>query len=255
MTQNIYDDPAFFARFLELKGTSTGQAAVPDFAKLGDLLPPLEGKTILDLGCGDGWFCRWARSRGVVSAHGVDISQNMLSRAREITGDDEHITYATEDLSDLSGKLPSAEYDITFSALALHYVGDLRGLLGEVFKGLKPGGFFYFSVEHPMWTATRSGKVITGEDGKKLWPVADYPDEGDRVVTWLAEGVVKQHRTLESYVSALIETGFEIIKLKEWGRPDNGRFANESWFVPEGTMPSFLLFGVRKKDISRDTEF
>ena len=39
------------------------------------------GSRVLDLGCGMGWFCRWAAENGAASVLGIDLSSNMLDRA------------------------------------------------------------------------------------------------------------------------------------------------------------------------------
>jgi 2-polyprenyl-3-methyl-5-hydroxy-6-metoxy-1,4-benzoquinol methylase len=52
----------------------------------------------LDLGCGFGWFCRWARERGAASVLGVDLSDRMLARAKAASHDDA-ISYAKADLA------------------------------------------------------------------------------------------------------------------------------------------------------------
>ena len=46
--------------------------------------------------------------------------------------------------------------------------------------------------------------------GRKIWPVEGYLDEGPRSTDWLAKGVVKQHRTIATYVNMLVEIGFVI---------------------------------------------
>lgn len=100
---------------------------------------------MLDLGCGFGWYARWFTA----TARGVDISERMLARAREMTpltpgGDGDGnskngaVTFDRADLEEIN--LPAGVYDLVFSALALHYVSDLRRLLAQVHASLKPGG-------------------------------------------------------------------------------------------------------------------
>ncbi|KAK6857202.1 hypothetical protein PG995_007389 [Apiospora arundinis] len=96
-TQNLYDnDPAFYAKYAELHELvpETQQAGVPDMSTLHELLPSLSGKRVLDLGCGDGWFSRWASARGAASVKGVDVSAAQLDKARELT--DMHRAYLQE---------------------------------------------------------------------------------------------------------------------------------------------------------------
>ena len=64
MAQNIYDDPEFFERYSRLDRSVEGLAGAPEWPALRALLPDLRGLRVVDLGCGFGWFCRWAREQG-----------------------------------------------------------------------------------------------------------------------------------------------------------------------------------------------
>ena len=62
MTQNIYDDPAFFAGYSRLNRSVAGLDGAPEWPALQAMLPDLRRASVVDLGCGFGWFCRWQRS-------------------------------------------------------------------------------------------------------------------------------------------------------------------------------------------------
>ena len=147
MTQNIYDDPNFFRAYAQLPRSIQGLDAAPEFPALRALLPDLNGLDVLDLGCGYGWFCRWARTQGAARVSGVDVSELMLARARSMPNDPA-ITYAREDLETI--KLKPKAYGLVYSSLAFHYLHNLEGLLGEVRSALTPRGRLVFSVEHPI---------------------------------------------------------------------------------------------------------
>src|SRR5438128_6471992 len=85
MTQNIYDDPEFFAGYSQLLRSREGLDGMPEWAALKVMLPDLEGLRVVDLGCGFGWFCRWAREAGAAEVLGLEVSEKMLARAREMT--------------------------------------------------------------------------------------------------------------------------------------------------------------------------
>ncbi|STV75205.1 type 11 methyltransferase [Klebsiella michiganensis] len=85
MSQNIYDDPAFFAGYATLDRSVKGLEGAPEWPTIQQMLPPLSGLRVVDLGCGYGWFCRWARDRGAAQVDGLDLSSRMLERAREMT--------------------------------------------------------------------------------------------------------------------------------------------------------------------------
>jgi cyclopropane fatty-acyl-phospholipid synthase-like methyltransferase len=62
-----------------------GLEAAGEWHVLQALLPELRNKSVLDLGCGFGWHCRYAREQQASSVTGVDISEKMLQKAREMT--------------------------------------------------------------------------------------------------------------------------------------------------------------------------
>jgi hypothetical protein len=47
------------------------------------------------------------------------------------------------------------------------------------------------------------------------WPVDRYRDEGERRTKWFVDGVIKYHRTLETYVNGLLEAGLQLVRLEE----------------------------------------
>ncbi len=50
-------------------------SGAPEWDAIQRLLPDLNGKSIIDLGCGYGWFCRWASAQGATQVTGVDLSE------------------------------------------------------------------------------------------------------------------------------------------------------------------------------------
>ena len=242
MTQNIYDNPQFFAGYGRLPRSIDGLDAAPEFPALRAMLPPLEGRDVLDLGCGFGWFCRWARAHGAARVLGVDVSENMLARARATTTDDA-ITYARNDLEhpDLAGET----FDLAYSSLVLHYIAALPGLFATIHAALRPGGHLVFSMEHPILTAPTKPGWVTDAAGRKTWPVDSYLEEGPRVTDWLTQGVVKQHRALGTILTLLLRQGFVLTHVEEWG-PTAAQIASHPEWGMERERPIFLLVSARK---------
>ena len=219
-SQNIYDVADFFAAYSQLDRSVRGLAGAPEWPALQALLPDPSGLDIVDLGCGFGWFCRWACERGAARVTGIDLSERMLGRAHAETSDPA-ISYARADLERLD--LPPGAFDLAYSSLALHYIVDLEGLLATVYRALRPNGMLVFSAEHPVITAPSHPGWSIGADGRRVWPINNYLVEGPRKTRWLADGVIKQHRTIGTYLSNLLRTGFAIARVEEWGpseRPD-----------------------------------
>lgn len=251
MSQNIYDNPGFFELYSKMQRSVSGLEGANEWPRLRSFIPNLTGRRVLDLGCGFGWFARWAKEQGAEAVHGVDISQNMLERARRLSEEGKHdgITYQLADLDGL--RLPERDngaYDMVFSSLAFHYLEHLPDLIGEAHRVLKQQGRFVFSVEHPIYTApSRPGIVeVEGEPGSKYWPLNDYQKEGLRVTNWMAEGVRKYHRTASTYINILLAAKFELTDLDEW-HPSPEELASHPSWDSEIVRPTFLLIGATKK--------
>lgn len=213
MAQNIYDNPDFFAGYSQLPRQVHGLDGAPEWPAIRNMLPDLRGKRVVDLGCGFGWASRWMREQGAASVLGIDLSRNMLKRARADTTDPA-IEYRIGDLDTLD--LPEAAFDLAYSALAFHYVRDFGRLVLVLRKALAPGGRLVFAIEHPIFMAAAHPRWISDEEGRKTWPVSGYSVEGERRTDWFAKGVLKYHRTLGTTLNTLIGAGFQVGRMEEF---------------------------------------
>jgi SAM-dependent methyltransferase len=137
-----------------------------------------------------------------------------------------------------------ASFDLVYSSLALHYVDDLETLMAKVYRSLVPGGSLVVSVEHPIFTAPAQPGWSVDAAGRKTWPVDGYLDEGPRSTDWLAKGVIKQHRTLATYVNMLLRLGFTLSHVEEWG-PTADQIAARPNLADERERPPFLLVAAK----------
>jgi len=98
-----------------------------------ELLHPLAGQRILDLGCGDGTLAL-ALTQAGASVLGVDSSPEFIAAAlaRGVDArvmDAEHLAF-------------TAEFDAVFSNAALHWMRDADAVIAGVRCALMPGGRF-----------------------------------------------------------------------------------------------------------------
>ena len=242
MTQNIYDDPGFYAGYSQLRRSVEGLDGAPEWPALRALLPDLRGLNVVDLGCGYGWFCRWAQEQGAARVLGLDVSEKMLAQARatSVAG----IIYERADLEIFD--LPEASFDVAYSSLTLHYISDVGTFFAKVHRALTPGGSLVFSTEHPIYMAPSHPAWSVGSSGGPAWPVDGYLAEGPRTTDWLAKGVVKHHRTIGTTLNALIGRGFTIAHVEEWGPTDEQISANPQW-ARERDRPMFLLVAAARR--------
>ncbi|MFA3778607.1 class I SAM-dependent methyltransferase [Yersinia sp. 1652 StPb PI] len=244
MTQNIYDNQAFFSGYAQLPRSVDGLAGAPEWEAIRQMLPSLSGSKVVDLGCGYGWFCRYACSQGASEVLGLDVSTRMLNRAKEMTTD-ENIIYRQEDLEHLH--LPPQLFQLAYSSLTLHYIKALPALFATIYQALTPGGSFVFSAEHPIFTAAKQPGWLIADNGQKSWPVNSYQAEGERITNWLAEGVIKQHRTLGTYINFLIKQGFIITHIEEWG-PTTQQIIDYPALDEEKERPMLFLLSAKKPE-------
>lgn len=242
MAQNIYDNPDFFSGYCQLPRQVQGLSGAPEWPAIRALLPSLAGKWIVDLGCGFGWASRWMREQGAASVLGIDLSENMISRAQEFTREDA-ITYQMADLETL--ELPEATFDLAYSALTFHYVRDFERLARMVHRSLVPGADFVFTIEHPIFMAATYPRWTEDEDGRKTWPVNRYSVEGERQTDWFVKGVVKYHRTIGTTLNALIQAGFEIKAVEEFA-PSLDQIRENPALEEEIERPMMLLISAKR---------
>ena len=237
MTTNVYDDPAFFAGYATLPRSAAGLEGAPEWPALRALLPPLGGRDVLELGCGYGWFCRHAAEAGARHVLGLDSSERMLARARQINAHPA-IAYAQADLE--TAEFADSSFDLAYSSLAFHYVQAFDALLARIQRALRPGGALVFSVEHPIYSAPVQPAWSEARDGRRIWPLDRYMLEGPREVDWFGARVAKRHRLMSTTLNAVIGAGFAIRHVEEW-RPTDAQIAARPSLAVELDRPMFLL--------------
>jgi hypothetical protein len=117
---------------------------------------------------------------------------------------------------------------------------NLPELVEQVYQSLAPGGSFVFSVEHPVYTSPRDPKFVEDDEGRKIWQLDSYLTEGPRTTNWFAEGVIKYHKKLDTFVSLLLEEGFVLSDLDEWGPSDEHLNVHPDW-IANRERPMFLI--------------
>ncbi|UOQ93121.1 methyltransferase domain-containing protein [Halobacillus shinanisalinarum] len=244
MKQNKYDEPKFFSAYKQMPRSLKGLEAAGEWHILRPLLPELRNKSVLDLGCGFGWHCRFAREQKASSVVGVDISEKMLQKARNET-DDPAISYVQMPIEDI--EFSKSQFDIVISSLVFHYIESFEVICKKVHRFLRPGGSFIFSVEHPIFTSRNEQNWYVDDQGNRLhWPVDHYQSEGLRETAFLGEEVIKYHRTISTYINDLIEAGFALKAVKE-PVPSDEMLKQDSMMKDENRRPMFVIISAEKE--------
>ena len=82
-----YDQEEFFAEYTKMARSREGLSASGEWHQLRPMFPSIQGKKVLDLGCGYGWHCRFAAEQGAEQILGIDLSQKMIEEAKKRTQD------------------------------------------------------------------------------------------------------------------------------------------------------------------------
>lgn len=129
--------------------------ALYDRPTMLQLLGPVQGRRVLELGCAAGHLTQeLVRAGAEVLA--LDKSERMVGHTRRLVEG-----RARVEVADLSHPLPmvaSESMDLVSASLVLHYLPDWQGVISEVHRVLKPGGALVMSVHHPITGWFRSDR-------------------------------------------------------------------------------------------------
>lgn len=162
----------------------------------------VEGRRVLDAGCGSGPLFADLRARGA-QVSGFDASPAMLELARQRLGADADLTVA-----DLSRPLPYADgaFDDVVCSLVLHYLQDWSAPLSELRRIVRPGGRLLLSVNHP--------RILESSDpSADYFSVTEYSEEYD--FAGQRATLTYWHRPLHAMSDAFTEAGFRIAVISE----------------------------------------
>ncbi|KAK9277797.1 hypothetical protein L1049_027353 [Liquidambar formosana] len=109
------------------------------------LLPPLEGKTVLELGAGIGRFTdELAQRAGQVLA--LDFIDTAIKKNEIINGHYKNVEFMCADVTSPDLKISEESVDLIFSNWLLMYLSDneVENLAERMMKWLKVGGFIFF---------------------------------------------------------------------------------------------------------------
>jgi hypothetical protein len=94
--RDLYDDPAFFARYQQMRAAGVGLNETLEQPALQRMLPPVRGADVVELGCGDGALARRLAGAGARSVLAVDSAGRMLDRVARWLRPGGHLVFSVE---------------------------------------------------------------------------------------------------------------------------------------------------------------
>ena len=211
-----------------------GGTALPRYGPLSvtepelQLIDNLQGKSVLELGCGSGHtLCYLWKDKQASELWGLDLSQEQLRFTRELLEQENIPARLFLASMDENPGIPGSYFDLVVSIYSLGWTPNLPRTLSLVYSYLKPGGKFIFSWEHPVYQCfdydPNSGKYFINHS---------YLDESPEVKpSWRGVEIILQPRKFSTYVNAICEAGLMIERLIE-SEPDLN-LAREQDYAPE----------------------
>jgi SAM-dependent methyltransferase len=229
-----------------------GGTALPNYGPLApteemlQLLDPLQGTRVLELGCGSGHSLLYLAERGAADVWGLDLSATQLAFAADLLQAYQPQLHLFESPMEVNPGIPENTFDMVISIYALGWTTDLSATLTLVATYLKPGGCLVFSWEHPVYSCL-------GYTDKQFILARPYALEEATVLdSWSGVPIVQHKRTLSTFINAVVSAGLQLEQLIEGDY--NAALAQEShadpmrWYsAPRAQMmPTTFIVKARK---------
>jgi len=197
-----------------------------------NLLGDVTGLRVLDAGCGDGYYSEQLYDKAF-EIKAFDVSNLMVKNFNErLSG---KLLADTRDFESSLDLYENEYFDVVVSGLVLHYVSDLKLAYSEVYKKLKMGGVFIFSINHPF------------SDLKVSMPKYYYkPDVIEEYWPSLDRKIQTHRRPISYLVNLLVNEGFKIEKVLEPKPLKELKNINFKVYKKLLTEPTFICFRVKK---------
>jgi len=185
----------------------------------------------LDVGCGEGRFCRMLTAAGI-HATGIDPTPQLLETARRRDPAGDYRPGRAEQL-----EFDAASFDLVVSYLTLVDIVDFRTAIGEMTRVLKPGGTLLIANLTGFTSACGEQGWVKDAEGERLhYPVDRYLDEFSFWFEWADIRIENWHRPLTAYMAALLANGLNLRFFAE-REPVSGESSRQAnfqrvpWFV------------------------
>ena len=219
-----------FAAEYEEHAATAPYNALYDRPAMLDLIGDVDGRRVLDVGCGPGIYVAELIEKGA-EVLACDASPQMVDLARERVGGQASIR--VHSLEEPFDWVDDQTIDVAVNALVYHYANDRASFLSEIHRVLRPDGVLVISTHHPAGDWHRLGGSYFAVE-----PVTETWATGWEITAWRVP--------LTQLTAEFTEAGFLIERLvqpapqPEMAKSDPGSYQRLS------TEPGFILFRLVK---------
>ncbi len=192
----------------------------------------------LDLGCGDGRIGEMVAARGV-SVVGVDVNVRL---ARMAAGRHPVFVKRLPDLACVRDEVVDGAYAV----LALEHFEGSKCFFTETARVTRSGGSLTIVINHPVYTAPRSGPVIDQTDGELLWRFGRYLSPGTSFEPAGHQAVEFRHRPVGALLTAAAGAGWHLEEVRERGMGPEAA-ARDDLAARHGDIPHLMAIRWRRR--------
>ncbi len=231
MAHTVYTNKKFIEDYSKNAETNFFNAHLERPATLS-LLPDVNGKTVLDAGCGAGIYSEILYKKGA-TVKALDYSHEMLRLARERVP--EGVAFIEQDLNQAL-PYPDKTFDVVLCSFAVHYVKDWVSLFNEFSRVTKSRGLVVFSTIHPIMDVINlpDCHYFETQTIKELW---------DSYEVW----VESTRRPFADFFKIFEETGFIFDKMIEPQPLPEAKEKFPGHFEKYSKIPHSIVFRIIKK--------
>ncbi len=246
-TKQVYNDNA--NKWLRLAPSSLSDFTARPF--VFEACGEMNSRSVLDIGCGEGYCARELKRLGAGDYLGVDLSSQMIEAAQMQEREDQYgIEYRACNVVEFT---PNRKFDLCIAVFLFNYlrIEEMQRVFSMVHAALQPQGQFIFSVPHPFFPFIYSKQTppfYFSSAGKNYFSDVNQKLEGE---IWKRDGeplhVQCVHKTFSNYFDVLRQAGFSIMpEVKELTVTPELAAKDESFFSPLLNEPLHVLFKVTK---------
>jgi SAM-dependent methyltransferase len=193
------------------EGISWGKWQLPESEVR--MLPPLDGKDVVELGCGTAYFGAWLKRHGAGRVVGVDVTPAQLETARRMNDEFELGLEFLEENAERTS-LPDASFNLVFSEYGASIWCDPALWIPEAARLLRPKGELVFMRGSTLQMLCMPDE---GNVGERLV----RPQRGIYRLEWTDDDPgVEFHPSTSEMLAVLRSSGFELVDLRELFAPE-----------------------------------
>ena len=159
----------------------------------------------LDVGCGEGRFCRMLRTEGI-SATGIEPTAPLCAEAKARDPGGNYLQAMAEDLPCADGS-----FDLAVSYLTLIDIDGIEAAIPEMARVLRPGGSLLIANLNSFNTA---GGWRDRPEGR-VFEIDDYLRARPEWVSLRGVSIRNWHRPFSRYMELLLATGLRLVHFEE----------------------------------------